>query len=59
MGGVLHEKETDFSHIGLETEKELHPLGTVYKKCKFGFVANGYDWWSFPLSELKNIIKNA
>lgn len=59
IGGVLHERVEDFSHDGLKTAKELHPLGTVYKKGEFGFVANGYDWWSFPLSELKNIIKNS
>ena len=33
----------------LKTVEFVHPLGTVYVRGKFGYVANGYDWLRFPL----------
>ena len=58
IGGVLHEKDNTFDYNAHKPIKKMHPLGTVYKAGKFGYVASGYDWWSFPLGELDNIIKN-
>lgn len=58
VGGVMHERDNSFDFNSHKTINKLHPLGTVYKDGKFGYVANGYDWWKFELSELDNIIKN-
>lgn len=63
VGGVLHERVDDFDKTrAICTDNELgiaeHPLGSVYKQGKFGYVANGYWWWRFPHKELKTIVKN-
>lgn len=60
VGGVAHEKDNTFNY---HTAKELdltksHPLGTVYEKDGFGYVANGYDWWKFPVEKLQEINDN-
>jgi len=59
IGGVKHSKENDFKYNDAKVVSELHPLGTVYKKGKFGYVANGYDWWKFEINKLETIIKNS
>lgn len=62
IGGVDHEKIPGWAFMNKPRLEKLHPLGEVYLQTKdnpkFGYVASGYDWLKFPLSELDNIIEN-
>lgn len=58
IGTVNHTKEVNFDYHKAKIVSELHPLGSVYKKGGFGYVANGYDWWKFDINQLEKIIKN-
>jgi len=35
----------------------VHPLGDVYAQGKYGYVANGYDWYQFELKDLPSLTK--
>jgi len=63
IGGVSHQKAPGFKNFQKKPKLDkLHPLGEVYLQTKdnpkYGYVASGYDWLRFPISELDNIIKN-
>lgn len=57
IGTVKHIKQNNFDYNKATIVSEQHPLGTVYQKGWWGYVANGYDWWKFPIIELEKIIK--
>ena len=59
IGGVIHIKDNSFVHNKKNiTSINEHPFGTVYQNGWWGYVANGYDWWKFPILELGKLIKN-
>jgi hypothetical protein len=62
-GGVAHKVTNTFNFQGKLHLQKKHPLGIVYVMTqynpRYGYVANGYNWLRFPISELKNIIKNS
>lgn len=58
IGRVQHTKDNDFDFTKASVACTIgHPLGTVYQQGWWGYVANGYDWWKFPILELGRIIK--
>lgn len=59
IGGVIHIKDNNFNYHKHTKSSINHPLGTVYQKGWWGYVANGYDWWKFPILELGKIIKKS
>lgn len=56
IGGVEHIKDNDFNYHHHQISCINHPLGTVYQNGWWGYVANGYDWWKFPILKLGKII---
>ena len=57
--GVQHTKDHEFDHTEATIASVIgHPLGTVYQKGWWGYVANGYDWWKFSILDLGKIVKN-
>lgn len=58
IGGIEHIKDNDFDYTKYKVSAINHPLGTVYQKGWFGYVANGYDWYKFPILKLGKIISN-
>lgn len=55
IGGITHIKDNSFDYHSAKQIKQTHPLGTVFEKDRFGYVANGYDWWKFPINRLDYI----
>jgi len=58
IGLVTHIKAKDFDYHTAKQIKKIHPLGTVYEIGRTGYVANGYDWWKFPVAKLEFINDN-
>ena len=63
IGGIHHTKvlSTEFNYAKAIMYPKLHPLGSVYiktKYSKFGYVANGYNWWKFEIKVLQQINDN-
>lgn len=49
-----HENDADgFDFHDCEKLDFVHSFGTVYIFGKYGYVANGYSWWRFEMSDLK------
>lgn len=57
INGIAHIKDNDFDYTKHKVAAKDHPLGTVYQCGWWGYVANGYDWWKFPILELGKINK--
>ena len=55
IGLVTHIKTNHFDYHTAKKIKKTHPLGTVYEIGRTGYVANGYDWWKFPVAKLEFI----
>jgi hypothetical protein len=52
---IRYDRMRKIEHIG------LHSFGTIYVRSKYGYVANGYNWYRFKLYDLsrdKNEIIN-
>ena len=58
IGGITHLKANTFNYHEAKRITKKHPLGDVYTKGDFGYVANGYDWWKFPLNRFDFIRQN-
>jgi hypothetical protein len=55
IDGIRHEKfEKSIDYINMKKVEVtgLHTFGTVYVRSNFGYVANGYHWYRFRLSDL-------
>lgn len=57
IGGITHFKDNTFDYHKAKLIKKKHPLGDVYEAedKRTGYVANGYDWWKFPIDRLEYI----
>lgn len=59
IAGVIHTKEPGM-HLDkmkkFTRHENAHPLGDVYEKGGKGYVASGYDWYSFPIKDLKKLV---
>jgi hypothetical protein len=62
IAGIKHEQRSiqdndddRFFFEECETRDFIHPLGTVYVFKQFGYVANGYTWYRFEMSDLEKI----
>ena len=59
IGRIQHTQDNNFDYTKAKIASTIgHPLGTVYQKGWWGYVANGYDWFKFPILSLGKIIKN-
>lgn len=53
---VLNATEFDYHSANkLDETKQRHPLGTIYEKDGYGYVANGHEWFKFPMNKLQEI----
>lgn len=58
IGGIVHTVDNNFNYHNHGKMDRLHPLGEVYRKGKFGYVASGYNWLRFDIKDLETIIEN-
>ena len=56
IGGIKHTKVNSKKKVNFQKMKSVdfkHPFGRVYFINKFGYVANGYDWYKLKMYEIK------